>query len=183
MTICGRTLALALAFALTLSGCASTGDGSRTALDRSIGKCALSIGAGAILGALIGAASGRKGAGTGALVGAGAGTVACAVILAMNNEQDKARVRAEQAATLNSGHATQETYVGDDGQARTIRTSVEAANIPTAVNATATASPTICRRTQTQITVQGKGSATLDPEISCRTAQGDWVPWSGGTSA
>lgn len=175
-------IALATSICMFVSACA-TGPGAdgqtRTALDRSINQCIASIAVGALLGALVGAAANRRSVGTGAAVGAGAGAVACAVILAVNNEQDRERIRESRLAALNSGKGDTANYTGSDGQARLVKTSVQPAALPAApADAAANAKAGIvgpCRRAQTEITVQDKGTVTLDPEIVCRTASGDWI--------
>jgi hypothetical protein len=170
-----RPMAALLILTMTLGGCATAGgdDQPRTALDRSVGKCVASVAVGALLGALIGAAS--RNAGRGAAIGAGAGAVACAVIIAANNAEDRERIRQSRLAALKSGKDDTSQYTGKDGDTRMIRTSVQSVPMP----ANAPASSDIvgpCRRSQTHITIQNKGTAELDPETVCRTSAGDWVP-------
>ncbi|MBS0469844.1 MAG: hypothetical protein JSR60_02145 [Proteobacteria bacterium] len=178
-----KPLAAALASAMLLSSCATTGtDGShkpRTALERSIGQCILSVGVGALVGALLGGAINRRGgAGTGAAIGAGAGAVACAVILAVNNEKDRERIRQNEQAAYTTGKPQTARYVSDDGSERYIKTSVQTLPTPQAgtvgPNGETITGP--CRRAQTTISITGKGSAALDSEVVCRTAQGDYIP-------
>jgi hypothetical protein len=165
-----------------VSGCAGAvgPDGQpRTALERSVGTCIVSVGAGVLVDML----TNKKRLGAGTAVGAGL----CAVVLAMNNEEDTRRVRAAQLAALNAGTDRTDTYVGKDGNERTIKTSIQSADTPanlkTQVASDGAKFVGPCRRTQTEISVQGKGNASLDPEVVCRTAQGDWLPWSGTASA
>jgi hypothetical protein len=182
--VCTRTsvAAVALSLPILMSGCAGAvgPDGQpRSALERSVGTCVVSVGAGVLVDML----TNNKRLGAGTAVGAGL----CAVVLAMNNEEDKRRVREAQLAALNAGKDRTDSYVGQDGNQRVIKTSVTPATAPAnlkkqvASNGTNFVGP--CRRTQTEISVQGKGSASLDPEVVCRTAQGDWLPWSGTASA
>jgi hypothetical protein len=127
------------------------------------------------LGALIGSASGGRNAGRGAAIGAGAGAVACAVIIAANNAEDRERIRQSRLAALKSGNDDTAQYTGKDGDSRIIRTSVQSVPMP----ANAPAGSDIvgpCRRAQTHITIQNKGTAELYPETVCRTSTGDWVP-------
>ena len=176
-----KAVAMASAMSLMLSGCATTsGDPNapRTALDRSVGQCIGSIAAGAILGALLGAATGNRNVGKGAAIGAGVGTVACAVIIAMNNKEDRERLQQSRMAALKSGSDDTTQYTGTDGNSRVIHTSVQTVPVPSAPK-TASANSNItgpCRRAQVQITLQNKGATTLDPETVCQTAAGDWVP-------
>lgn len=150
------------------------GSGEETALDRSIHQCIGSVIIGTALGALIGAASHRVG--QGAAIGAGAGGVACAVFMAMNNAQDKQRIRQSELAAASSGRNQSVSYAGSDGQQRTVSTSVQPAAVPASAAANGNTVVGPCRRTQTQISVAGQGSASLPPELVCRTTQGDWVP-------
>jgi len=169
-----RILAALVAAIMTLSACASGNPGEpKTALDRSVGDCLTSIAVGALLGALVGAAAGRNQVGTGAAVGAGVGTVACAVIVAMNNKRDREQIRQARLAALQSGHDETSNYIGDDGNARMVHTSIQAAAMPSA--APAGDYTGVCRRAQTQISVAGKGTANLDPELVCQTKAGDWL--------
>ncbi len=188
-SIMKRAVALVLVAALA-SSCATgprDADGHpRTALDRSIGQCIVSIGLGAIAGALLGAAINRRGgAGTGAAIGAGAGAVECAIIVAVNNEEDRARIRQAEQAAYSSGQGSTTQYAGEDGTARIIKTSVQTVATPTQPAGAGDGEVIVgpCRRAQTSITVGDKGTVALPPELVCRTAQGDYVPYSGKTTA
>jgi len=111
--------------------------------------------------------------------------VQCAIIIALNNEQDRERIRQAEQAAYSSGRSTTTQFVGRDGMARTIRTSVAAAPIPAqlvtpasggaAADSSADAIVGPCRSAQTQIIAPNQGTVTLDPELVCRTAQGDWI--------
>src|SRR3569832_130116 len=187
-----RPIAAMLA-AVMLASCA-TGprdkDGHpRTALDRSIGQCIATMAISTIAGALLGAAINRRnGAATGAAIGAGAGAVQCAIIIALNNEQDRQRIRDAEQAAYNSGRSTTTQFVGQDGTPRSIHTSVAAAPMPaqlltpagagggTSDDNSAIVGP--CRSAQTQI-VAAQGTVNLEPEIVCRTTQGDWITYNG----
>lgn len=161
---------------LALAGCATTqGRPQQNALDRSINQCVGAV----VIGALLGTAIASKNRGKGALIGAGVGTVACGVLIAINNAQDKQRVREAQVVALNSGGQRTEQFVGQDGQPRVVQTSVSEVSTPPAraIATTSTSSPDAfvgpCRNAQTAITVQGQ-TAQLPPELYCRTAGGDW---------
>jgi len=173
-----RIPAALVAAAMTLSACASGNPGEpKTALDRSVGDCISSIAVGALVGALIGSAAGRRNVGTGAAVGAGVGTVACAVIVAANNKRDREQIRQARLAALQSGRDETANYIGDDGNARMVHTSVQSVAMPEVKPALASggAFTGVCRRAQTQITIASKGTANLDPELVCQTTAGDWV--------
>lgn len=172
-----------IAASIILSGCASGGLSAsgqpRTALERSVGTCLVSVGAGVLVDML----TNHRRIGAGTAVGAGL----CAVVLAVNNEADKQRIQQSQQAALNAGKDRTDQYVGDDGNARIIRTSVHPSDAPSDLNARLAPDGSKfvgpCRKAQTEISVQGKGSASLDPETVCRTAQGNWQPWPGAVSA
>ena len=173
-----------LMIAALLTGACATGPRDsegrpRTALDRSIGQCAVSIIGGALVGALLGAATRRGGAGTGAAIGAGVGTVACVIILAVNNEEDRERIRQAQQRAYQAGRSATVQYVGQDGAPRFIKTSVEQLSIQPQAS-TGDPNETFvgpCRRAQTSITVGNKGTVALDSEVVCRTSMGDYLPY------
>jgi len=199
--------AVALALIAALAGSCATGPRDseghpRTALDRSIGQCVATMAISTIAGALLGAAINRRnGAATGAAIGAGAGAVQCAIIIALNNEQDRERIRQAEQAALVAGRSSTTTYLGSDGKQSTIQTRIAAAPLPaslvgvtTGLTARASASPGLsapaapsmstaggetivgpCRRVQQTITVADQGTASLPEEYSCRTAQGDYT--------
>lgn len=176
-----KALAAFVAASLLLSGCATGANGQRrSALDRSINECVAAV----FIGALAGAAL-DKNRGQGALIGAGIGGVACGVLVAINNEHDKQEIRNAQLAALNANMQQTEQFVGQDGETKTVTTSIQDAPTPAAgdtgnpeqTDGMSTAPDTVvgpCRRTQTQISAQ-TGSAQLPAEMYCRTAGGDWV--------
>jgi hypothetical protein len=178
-----RPVAAIVAAALLLTSCATVNaDGTsrpRTALERSIGQCLVSVGLGALVGALIGAAVNRRGgAGTGAAIGAGAGAVACAIILAVNNAEDRQRIADSEQKAYSTGQSQTARYTGSDGRERLIQTSVQTVPLPHVApdnGAGQIVGP--CRRAQTTISISGQGgSAPLGWETVCRTSQGNYVP-------
>jgi len=181
-----RMVAMLAVLAMANFGCATAGSGSgeRTALDRSVQQCIASIALGTILGAVVGASHHK--AGQGAAIGAGVGGAACIVILAVNNANDKARIRKAQHDALEANADHTDQYVGSDGKERTIKTTVsdwpDRSLSPTTTQFSAATTPRLCRRTQTEITVQGSGTASIPAEIVCRTDQGDWVPYNQGST-
>lgn len=180
-----RTVSMLLAATFLVSACATQEFGPdgrplpRTALQKSIGPCLASIGIGLAVDLLL---SNKKRPGAGTAVGAGL----CAVILIVNNEEDKKRIRESQLAALEAGQNRTDTYVGQDGQARFIKTSVQAEQAPPQMasyplpNGDRFVGP--CRRSQTTISVADKGNADLDADVYCRTAQGNWIAPATGTS-
>jgi hypothetical protein len=188
-----RLVATRFVVPLSLAGCASNGmpfgsmpfgpnsissnSGAQAAsvLDRSIAGCAASIGGGLLVDLL----GKEKKVGGGTVVGA----VICGVILAVNNEEDKQRIRDSQQAALISGQSRTDQYVRTDGRMRTIKTTVTPAVAPARLVSTKApggerfVGP--CRRVQTEITAQEQGTSPLNPEMVCRTDHGNWLPWTG----
>src|SRR5258708_135420 len=187
-----KGVAACMAAALVLSSCATAGGGpQQSALDRSINQCVAAVAIGALLGGL----ADKKNRGQGAAIGAGVGGLACGVLVAINNERDKQRVRDAQRAALNAGTERTENFVGEDGQTRVVQTSVR--DVPTPATFVVPAAPIAatfaanpnpvpimaavssdtfvgpCRNAQSQITVQGQ-TAQLPGELYCRTPGGDW---------
>lgn len=175
----------AVTASLILSGCATTGGSGvgapQTAMQRTYGRCLIAIGAGAILGAIIGnntgSGNGRRGAGTGALAGAGI----CAVMMAMASAEDKRRIAEAEYAALETGQERLDTYMGSDGKERSILVRTQAAPdrswtfTPAATDAAQPASALvadtmtdICRYRQTTLSVEGTGTGALDQELVCR---------------
>lgn len=170
---------------LILSGCATTGGpgggAPQTAMQRTYGNCLIAIGAGAVLGAIIGNNTGsgnaRRGAGTGALAGVGL----CGVMMAMASAEDRRRIAEAEYAALETGQERLDTYVGDDGKQRSILVRTQAAPdrswafTPAAADAAQPSSAEvaapmtdICRYRQTTLSVEGAGTGALDQELVCR---------------
>ncbi|RKR00440.1 hypothetical protein C7435_1648 [Maricaulis maris] len=161
-----------LACALALQGCATTSGGGGTAMDRAIRNCMLAVGAGALLGAVVGnnTGSGRAGRGatTGALIGAGA----CTLLVAVANEQDRARMRELELAAIQSNSAQRGNFVGPRGEG--ISYSVAPSPAPVPAPTAEAASYTACRYSQQTLSVQGRPAASIDPQLWCRLETGDW---------
>jgi len=85
---------------MLLTSCATT-SGPKTAVQSAIGKCAVSVGAGALLGAVIGNNSGSGNAKKGAVIGALAGSGVCGFLLYRASEEDKARIAELELEALN----------------------------------------------------------------------------------
>src|SRR5689334_21701470 len=111
--IWGRHAVVLLCVALV--GCATTeSDGApRSELDKAIGRCVISVGAGAILGAIVGNNAGRGNAGRGAVIGAAAGGVLCAVMLKVARDKDE--ILARQKAAVAQGGFQRTTFQGKEG--------------------------------------------------------------------
>jgi hypothetical protein len=179
-----RFLCAAVASSFIITGCATQlgPDGRplpQTALQRSIGTCVAAVGIGLMVDLL---ASKHKRPGAGTLVGAGI----CAVVMIVNNEEDKQRIRESQMAALNSGKSRHDSYVGANGDKRYINTVVTDEKPPLQMASYQLSGGDQfvgpCRRSQTSIEVGDKGSAALDPDVYCRTAQGNWISPTTGLS-
>jgi len=182
------------------------GGGSGTAVERAMTNCVGSVVIGAIAGGVIGGiANGGRGAATGALVGGGAGSALCLVMVAVANEEDKQRILALERTAVADGVDKVDTYERE-GVRRNVHTRVYGYNesLPATAVATkntdpakpkqqapmqqapittgsanvasSTPGPRVCRYAETTIEVSGKGTATTDKQLYCRSASGDWEP-------
>lgn len=150
---------------------------AQTAVQKAIGKCVLTVGGGAILGALIG--GGRDGAVAGAVVGG----AACAVFLQVASKEDQARLAAAEKAALKANRSTTRSFETSSGKKAVVKTKVQAAPTPKAPAKTAsvvTKAPkfTACRYATQTITVDGQSSAA-PKQLWCRVDTGDWQAVSG----
>ena len=185
---------------LAISACATTAE--QTAVQRAIGQCAVTVGGGALLGAVIGNNTGDGDAGTGAVIGAVAGAGACAFLLYRASEQDKQRIRELELAALNAEQTgrTVNTFTAENGTDQiTVETfteeapreelpeAVQAAYVPDApvvapaagtevagAEAPEKISYTNCRYVTQSISV-GDDNLQGDRQLTCRTTTGDWV--------
>ncbi len=179
-----KTSISVLACAALLAGCATTTADGRplTAVQRAQQRCLVSVGVGAVIGALANADNRR----TGALTGAALGGVVCGVMVAMANEQDRAEIARLQAEALEKDERVTAQYVGEDGRERHIETrsyaapalvlasATSAAAVSTTANASAPATPRVCRYVETRLTVANVGS-TQTRDLLCRNpATSSW---------
>ena len=187
-----RRAAASIGVVAVLAGCADTanmGGASRpvqqTAVQKAISKCVLTVGGGALLGALIG--DSKQGAVAGALLGAGA----CAVFMEVASREDQARLAAAEQAALKANRAPTRSFKTKAGKKATVRTKVKAAPLPKQVaqkkssaNSAAAsksgAAPTYtaCRYAQQTISVEGQASSAPQ-QLWCRASTGDWQPVKG----
>lgn len=179
MKIRSASVAFALAVSTAVSGCATTSGsyGGGTAMDRAIRNCMMSIGAGAILGAVIGNNTGSGSAGRGAAIGAVAGAGACAVFIAVANEQDRARLRELELAALNSGSTQYQTFNSTQGRQVAVTTQIQEA--PVRARQDAAQQYTACRYSSQTVDVAGSGQASAGNQLWCRLETGDWEPVAG----
>ena len=200
MKVAIKCVSIVTAVALAMSGCATMQGGQggprQSALDRSISQCVVT----ALITTLIGAAVNNRNRGQGARTGLAVGAVACGILLAINNERDKQQIREAQLAALNADTPQTQPFVGQDGQARVVHTSVqEVAMPPLPVTATAPTRPVAannptpstglttapspdtfvgpCRNAQSAISTAQGQTVQLSPDLYCRTAGGDWKPY------
>lgn len=176
-----RPTAMAVAVTITLTSCTTMGTGGnggpRTALDRSINQCIASVLVGALAGALIGSATGKRNVGKGAMIGAGGGLVVCAVILAVNNAEDRKHIQQAQALALNTNRPYQDQYTGPDGQPHIVKASFGTQDMPFQTQ-TSLPSPDggvfvgPCRTLSTEISTPA-GTSQLGDQY-CRTSLGSW---------
>jgi hypothetical protein len=164
---------LALGPALT----AQAATRQRTEVEKAMGKCAASVIGGALLGAVIGNNTGDGDARRGATIGAVAGVGFCAVLIAMANDRDKRQIAEAQALAAEQGGTQTRQYVGNDGLKRSV--SIKAVDFhPTPANVSAgdrAAQPDrLCRRLNTTLEVEGKGTAVVPNEVVCRNDDNTW---------
>jgi hypothetical protein len=189
-----RPLALVLAASMTLSACVkNTGQMApaappksevrvspqSTAMQKAIGECIVTIGAGALIGALLD----KK---RGAVAGAAIGGVGCVALIQVADKKDRARIAEEEARAVRANASRTQTIKTQSGKTATVKTVVRAAPKPKptaavsptfapAAQATA-ANVTACRTVQQTISVGG--ASTKGPaQIWCRVEGGDWQPW------
>lgn len=186
----------AVGASLILSGCATTG-GQKTAVDRALSKCVLSVGGGALLGGIIGNNVGDGNAAKGAVIGGLAGAGVCGFILNRASKEDKERIRQLELAALESQTTgkTVETFMATNGvdsvTVATTTSDVESSELPEKVasrmvnNDVQAASDadagearyTNCRYVQTDISVS-TNTVSGAKELTCRTETGDWESFS-----
>lgn len=163
----GKIVALSLAGALALTGCASTGGygyGGRTQLS----QCTRNALIGAAVGAVVGAAQDSRdnryeNAALGAAVG-GLGTYGVCRLLTAREQQ---RVENAYYQSLNSGQRVNDTWQSDEGGPR---------NLTVAAPAPAPGYGSECRRVTATVNDPQYGSQQLPPETFCRTGGGQWAP-------
>ena len=198
-----RNLVIVAAMTVGLGACA-TADGTQTAVQRAMGQCVVSVGGGALLGAVIGNNIGDGDAKRGAVIGAVAGAGVCGFLLYRASEEDKARIRQLEIAALNADAVgrSEESFVASNGKdnvvVETITEEVEPENLPvqlvpaSVAPAPATEAPamsdaeagevpaaedvkyTNCRYVTQNLTVEDD-TINGSRQLTCRTETGDWV--------
>lgn len=161
-----KLLGLALAGALALAGCETTG-GYGGAGRTQLSQCTRNALIGAAVGAAVGVAqdsSGQRGenAALGAAVG-GLGTYGVCRFLSAREQQ---RVENAYYQSLNSGGPVNETWNSDQGAPR---------NLTVAAPQSVSGRPE-CRTVRATVSDPQYGNQQLPPETFCRGASGQWVP-------
>lgn len=193
----GKVVLVAFATMALLSGCASTGATSasavsnvataksriyqveaKTATQRAVGKCVASVAFGAIAGAIIGQAAGknaRGGAAAGALLGAGA----CTVFLELAAEEDQERLRQMERDAVAGSSGETATFRTQTGATATVQTRVqdapEVAEQASVRSGSDKQAVTACRYASQDVSVGGQSTST-PRQLWCRLETGDWAP-------
>jgi outer membrane lipoprotein SlyB len=165
-------------YGLTATAPPSPSTIQKTAMQRAIGNCLVSVGFGAVGGAILGQIFSRN-AGSGAAIGAAVGVGACAVLLKVASDEDQARMRNLEEQAVSSGNGETQTFVTKSGEPATVTTVVTSAAVPAANTQvkTASAQPTFtdCRYSTQSVQVAGQ-SASSQKQLWCRVPAGDWQP-------
>lgn len=159
------------AVSMTATGCATT-SGPLTAQQK-VTRCIAMVGAGAVLGGIIGNNVGSGNAGDGMLAGAALGGGACAVWLAFQNEADRERMVATQRTAAASGLPQRQSWTGADGRERMVSVATTEPQ-PVVLNQESPGSPQICRRVTTTASVGGASDNVS--EVWCRGENNEWAP-------
>ncbi|MGE0597740.1 MAG: glycine zipper 2TM domain-containing protein [Hyphomonadaceae bacterium] len=163
-----KIFAAALAGAIALSSCASTGAGygygpPRTQLSQCMRNALIGAGIGAIVGAAQDSSDNRaENAALGAAVG-GLGTYGVCRFLSAREQQ---RVENAYYQSLNSGAPVNDSWNSDQGGPR---------NLTVAAPQPISGRPE-CRTVSATVSDPQYGNQSLPPETFCRTASGQWVP-------
>lgn len=158
-------LALAMAGAVTMSGCATTGQGGGggSSLDRAAARCAGTVLLTAALGAVIGNNTGSGNAGRGAAIGAAGGVALCAIL--QQARRDQAVILESEQLAATRGEDLESKVRGESGKEATLRHVVEA--VP------AQAAQPRCRYVSTVVSY-GQGEAPTGKQLYCESAAGTW---------
>lgn len=169
-----RTLSLALAAALTLASCETTGGGyggagyggsGGTQLSQCMRNALIGAGVGAVAGALIGSENNR---GENAAMGAAAGGLATYGVCRWLDARSRQRVEQAYQRSLSTNSSVNDSWQSDDGAPRSL-----VVNQP---QATTVPNYSDCRRVTATISDPSQGRQNLPPETFCRTPNGSWVP-------
>lgn len=163
-------VALALAGALVVTGCETTGYGGgyggapRTQLSQCMRNALIGAGVGAAVGY---ATAPRGNRGENAALGAAAGGLGTYGVCRFLAAREQQRVENAYYQSLNSGAAVNDSWTSDQGAPR---------NLTVAPPSAASGYGGDCRRINATISDPQMGTQTLPAETFCRTASGQWVP-------
>ena len=176
-----RILRVVSISALALASTANSGCATQTgplSTDQKIANCVMMIGAGAILGAIIGNNTGSGNADTGAGLGAVAGGGACAVWMGFQSQKDKEYMLRAQLQAASQGTPVAQSWTGDDGRVRSVVVTPSTTNQMIPVDGkgkpAVSATPRLCRNMNTQAQVANASDSVQ--VIWCRDDSGDWAP-------
>lgn len=168
---------------LMLAGCVSPNDvmsngpgphrAQKTAVQKAIGECVMSVAGGAVLGAILG---GSRHSNSGALLGAAVGAGACAVLIEVASREDQKRIVDAQRAAVRTNRSRTTAFKTKSGKRAVVRTRIHAAPVPKTASTAAKPKFTNCRYASQQISVDGKASNT-PRQLWCRVPTGDWQPY------
>lgn len=161
-------LVLAVAGAMTMSACATTGQGGGggrggSALDRAVTRCAATVLVTTALGAIIGNNTGSGNAGRGAAIGAAGGVALCAIL--RQAQRDQAVILESEQIAATRGENLESKVRGESGKEATLRHVVEAAPEQAAQRR--------CRYVSTVVSY-GQGEAPTGKQLYCESLTGAW---------
>ena len=142
--------------AVTTAAFAGRAIDGKTEVEKAMGRCALALIAGALVGAAV--ADWRR-RGEGAALGAAAGGLVCAAMLSVANKKDKEYVRALQLTALNSGEQQTQQWQTADNKAASA--TISASNV-VQVTSPKTADVLNCRRLSTDLKIEDQESSSSD---------------------
>lgn len=166
-----RLLCAAIAGAMMLSGCETTGGyggGGYGGGGTQLSQCTRNALIGAAVGAAVGMAQdSRNNRAENAAMGAAVGGLATYGVCRWLSAREQQRVESAYYQSLNSGGPVNDTWQTDQGGTRSL-----AVSRPT----TASGYGSECRRVTATVTDPSQGTQQLPPETFCRNSSGQWVP-------
>ncbi len=165
-----RTLSMALAAAMALASCETTGGAygggyGGTQLSQCMRNALVGAGVGAVAGALIGSEDNR---GENAALGAAAGGLATYGVCRWLDARSRQRVEQAYYRSLDSNASVNDSWQSDDGAPRSL-----VVNTP---QPTTVPNYSECRRVTATISDPTQGRQNLPPETFCRGPNGAWTP-------
>ena len=166
----------------------------RTEMSRALRNCGRALAFGTIVGGIAGALIGGRrnraeGLAIGAGAGAGVGGIACAILIA--NAERQERIIAAQRLAAAGPVGQMQTQMFDDGKGGSLQIVSRAEEVtPTArlvqvrfqtaageqISPALGAGTPVCRRVHSDM-VSSEGSGALPAQLYCRTPEGDYAPY------